>query len=38
MGGDIEKLVAQEQLSEMVKRIKMHNKELYMINEAIIEA
>ena len=38
MGGYTEKLVAQEQLSEMLRRIKMHNKELYMINEAIIEA
>jgi ATP-dependent protease HslVU (ClpYQ) ATPase subunit len=31
-------LVAEEQLSEMLKRIKIHNKELYMINETIIEA
>jgi hypothetical protein len=30
--------VADEQLSEMLKRLKIHNKELYMINETIIEA
>lgn len=31
-------MVADEQLSEMLRRIRMHNKELYMINETIIEA
>ncbi len=38
MRGETDKLVADEQLSEMLKRLKIHNKELYMINETIIEA
>ncbi len=38
MKGEKDKLIKEEQLSEMVKKIKIHNKELYMINQTIIEA
>lgn len=35
--GEAHKILYQEHLAEMLKRIKIHNKELYMIIEAIIE-
>jgi len=37
MGAESGPILHKEQLSEMLKRLKVHNKELYMIIEAIIE-
>lgn len=38
MRGEKENLIVQEQILELHKRIKVHNKELYMINETLFEA
>jgi hypothetical protein len=37
MGAEAGPVLQKEQLTEMLKRLKIHNKELYMIIEAIIE-